>query len=132
MIDDPAHIQFEHQRWDVKQHPTDPTKLLLLVILTAATGLPAADVDVIKERILKDGIRVYITNSVEAEMITAMRLALFRAETEREQNRARADHFQTEHTKAQAKIAELEDELKDKRRTLGFLEQGLSGRGLRA
>jgi DNA repair exonuclease SbcCD ATPase subunit len=93
-----------------------------MVILTAATGLPATDVDTIKKRVIKEGIRVYITNSVEVEMLTAMRLALLRAETERDQNRARADHYQAEYAKAKAKLAELEKELEDKRKTLGFLE----------
>lgn len=125
MNDDPAHIKFEHKTWDVKQHPADPAKRLLMVILTAATGLPAADVDAIKTRVLKDGLRVYVTNGVEMEMLTAMRLSLFRAEKERDQNRSRADHYQAEHAKAQAKILELERELEDKRKTLGFLERGL-------
>jgi len=106
----------------------NPMELLLRIVLTATTSLPSTDVDVVKQRILKEGIRVYVTNNIEAEMLQAMRLALARAEMERDQNRTRADHFQEQHALAQARVAVLEAELKDKRTTLGFLEQGLTRR----
>ena len=131
-MNEPAHIQLMHKTWDVKQSPADPTQLLLTVILTAATALPPAEVEAIKERVLKEGIRVYVTSGIETEMLMAMRMALLRAETERDQNRARADHHLAEAEKAGRRIAALEAELKEKRATLSFLEEGLSNTAWRA
>lgn len=125
-MEEPEYVKFEHKMWDVKQSSADPTKLLLLIILTATTGLSATNVKAIEQRVIKEGIRVYVTNGLETEMITALRLALQRAEAERDHNRVRANHFQAEAEKAQARIAELEKELAEKRKTLGFLEQGLA------
>ncbi len=84
------------------------------------------------EAVEGDHLRIYVTNGVETEMLTAMRLSLLRAETERDQNRTRADHYQAEYAKAEAKLLELERELADKRKTLGFLERGLSKKPLTA
>lgn len=125
-MEEPSHIKFEHKMWDVKQSQADPTKLLLLIVLTATTGLPATDVKAIEQRVVKEGIRVYVTNGLETEMLIALRRALQRAEAERDHNQVRASHFQAEAEKAQARVVELEKELAEKRKTLGFLEQGLA------
>lgn len=127
MINEPAHVQFVHKTLDVKQSPVDPTQLLLMIILTATTGLSTGEVDAIKDRVVKDGIKVYISGTVDTEMLMAMRLALLRAEQERDQNRTRADHFESELHKATARISTLETELGKKRKTLELLEEGLRG-----
>lgn len=132
MSDDLAHIKFAAKTWEIKENPVSPAEFLISILLTAATGLPVVDVEAIKGRVLKEGIRAYANNNVETEMLTALRLALLRAETEREQNRVRADHYQAEYSKARATILELERELEDKRKTLGFLERGLSRKALLA
>lgn len=127
MITEPPHVQFTHKTWDVKQSPVDPAQLLLTILLTATTALSPADLDTIKDRIIKDGFKLYVTGTVDTEMLTAMRMALNRAESERDQNRTRADHFEVEWQKAQARVRDLEAELERKKRMYGFLEQGLQG-----
>lgn len=123
MTIEPAHVHFTAKEAEVKQSPAETDKLLLMLVLAAATGLPASDVDVVKEKILKDGIKVYVTGTVDADIHTALRLALLRAENERDQYRTRAEHFEGELQKAKAANEELEKELTVKRKTLSFLEQ---------
>lgn len=127
-MNEPDRIQFHPKTWDAKASPVDPTQLLLTLVLTATTSLSAAEVEIIKDRILKEGLRVYVVSDVETEMLAAMRLALLRAEDERNQSRTRANHFEGEYQRAQARIAALEAELTDKRKTLSFLEKGLNVR----
>ena len=125
-MEEPAHIKFMTKIWEIKENPANPVQLLVSLILMAATDLPAIDVKTIEQRVIKEGIRVYVTNGLETEMLIALRRALQRAEAERDHNRVRASHFQAEAEKAQARVVELEKELADKRKTLGFLEQGLA------
>jgi hypothetical protein len=125
MIVEPAHVQLAHKSWDVRQSPVDPAQLLLTIILTATTGLSPADVDAIKDRIIRDGFKLYVTGSVDTQMLDAMRLSLLRAEEERDQNRTRADRFEAELLASQARVRALEEELEKNRRMYGFLEQGL-------
>jgi hypothetical protein len=58
-MDDRAHIKLTAKSWEIKESSSSPTERLISLLLTAATGLPAAEVDGIKDRILKEGIRVY-------------------------------------------------------------------------
>lgn len=125
MINEPPHIQFSNKTWDVKQSPVNPTELLLTIVLTATTSLSSSEVEVIKDRILKEGIRAYVTGTIDTDMITAMRGALLRAEHERDQNRTRADHFEAELTRSNERLAVVEADLAKKKRTLGFLAEGL-------
>lgn len=125
MIEEPAHIKFVHKTWDVKQSPVDPTGLLLSILLTATTALSVQEVEAIKEKVISQGVRVYLTGNVEAEMLFAMRISLLKAEQERDEYFTRSTHFEKEWKKAQERIAIMEIELTEKRKTLGFLDQGL-------
>lgn len=125
MITEPAHVQLANKSWDVRRSPIDPAQLLLTIIMTATTGLQPVDVDAIKERVIKDGFKLYVTGTVDTEMLHAMRLALLRAEEERDQNRTRADRFEAELLASQSRIRELEEALERNWRMYGFLEQGL-------
>lgn len=123
MINEPAHVHFTAKQAEVRQSPADAGQLLLTLILAAATGLPADAVDAVKDKIVKDGIKVYVTSTVDAEIHTALRIALLRAENERDSHRTRADHFERELLKALESNEQLAKELSAARRTLGFLEQ---------
>lgn len=126
MSNQPNSITFMHKSSSTKQNGEE---LLVTLVLTALTNLPAHVVELINTRIVTEGIRVHVTPTFESEMLRTLRELLAKSELELERSQIRAAHFQRELVHTQECLAVLTQELEDKRATLRFLEEGLASLG---
>jgi hypothetical protein len=125
MIEEPAHVHAYLQSWRVAQSAAEPNRQLLNVALSASTDLSSIDIEAVRQKILRDGIRIYVTGTVEAEMLAAMRSALARAEHDREQYRVRADHFERKASDVEAQLEALKRTLSKEQEILHVLHKAL-------
>lgn len=89
------------------------------VTLSRHSSLSREDLEQLRGRLLREGIKIYVTSSFQGELLSTLQAELTRAERQRDEYRAQKEHAET-------RVRILEAELLHKNSLLAMLTTNLA------